>query len=313
MAELTPNYGIMVGLLIAVGVLAVWMTGIVARAVKSEVGRAMLTRFLPRRVIDDAHTDPMSLVTQPRSVDATVLVTDLRGFTAFSEHLSPAEVLEFLNEVQGALARVVRTYGGTVDKFMGDGMLAVFGVPEELDDHAVRSVCAANEMLRVIDGINRTRDDALPVRIGIGVHSGPVVAGCLGSGLRLEFTIIGDTVNTASRLEALTKEKGVTTLISNDTITLADTAFSATGSLKSSAVQEALERARDAEAKMRLDERDDGDDSDEDDTVRVRTTLLELPRVEQLGEVAIRGRVKPMRVHTLSSPPPSQTRLLSRM
>lgn len=195
--------------LAAAGVLAVWMTTVVRLQVESEVGRAMLERFLPRRVVVDAHENPLGLVTEPRSLDVTVVVTDLRGFTAMAETMTPAQVLEFLNKVQGTLAAVVREHQGTVDKFMGDGMLAVFGAPDPRDDHASRAIAAARAM--------REAAAALQVRLGIGVHSGPAVVGCLGDGVRLEFTVIGDTVNAASRLESLTKEKGVDVLVSGET------------------------------------------------------------------------------------------------
>ena len=101
-----------------------------------------------------------------------------------------------LNEVQGALADAVRTHGGMVDKFMGDGMLAVFGAPEKREDHADCAVAAAESMLVAVRRI------APDVRLGIGVHTGEVVIGCLGSGPRMEFTVLGDTVNTAARMES---------------------------------------------------------------------------------------------------------------
>ncbi|MCZ7680869.1 MAG: adenylate/guanylate cyclase domain-containing protein [Sandaracinaceae bacterium] len=209
-----------VAILIATGLLGVNVARVVRRAVRSEIARMTLRRFLPERVIDEAHDDPLSLLTSPRSADATVVVTDLRRFTALSERLAPAEVLAFLNEVQGALAAAVRARGGTVDKFMGDGMLAVFGVPEPLASHALQALLAVEDMLGVIDRINERRvaRGEAPVGIGIGVHSGPVVAGCLGSGQRLEFTVIGDVVNAASRLEALTKELGVMVLVSAEVV-----------------------------------------------------------------------------------------------
>ena len=128
------------------------MTDIVRRAMQSEVGRSTLQRFLPKRVISGAYgsggggTDLLSLLTEPRSVEATVLVSDLRGFTGMSEKLAPVEALGLLNEVQGTLADTVREHGGTVDKFLGDGMLAVFGAPEPLDDHAAHAVAAVIAM-----------------------------------------------------------------------------------------------------------------------------------------------------------------------
>lgn len=196
-------------IIVAAGLLSVWMAGIVHRATESAVGRSMLARFLPPELVEGAHKDPMALLATPRSVEATVLISDLRGFTAMAETMDPAGVLSFLSEVQGRLARVVREHGGTVDKFMGDGMLAVFGAPAPLPDHAARALAAAEGMVHAVADLG--------VGIGVGIHSGPVVAGCLGSGARLEFTVIGDTVNTASRLEALTKEAHATILASEET------------------------------------------------------------------------------------------------
>jgi class 3 adenylate cyclase len=193
------------------------LTRQVGRAVRSEVTEWTLRRLLPEHVVDGAHADPIALLTRPRAVDATVLVTDIRGFTAWAERRDPMEVLAFLNVVQGALAEAVRRHGGTVDKFMGDGMLAVFGAPEPLSDHAERALAAAREMTSVMDEVRARHPDAA-VRVGIGLHSGPLVVGCLGSGPRLEFTILGDTVNTASRLEALTKDQGVPLLASGELV-----------------------------------------------------------------------------------------------
>jgi class 3 adenylate cyclase len=140
-------------------------------------------------------------------------VTDLRRFTALSESMEPAAVMELLSRVQGRLAEEVRRRGGTVDKFMGDGMLAVFGAPEALEDHAGAALAAAREMVEAVRGMG--------LALGVGVHTGPVVAGCLGSGARLEFTVLGDTVNTASRLQDLTKEVGAPLCASGDTVTAA--------------------------------------------------------------------------------------------
>ena len=133
--------------------------------------------------------------------------------------MSPAEAFALLNEVQGAFARAVKDHGGTVDKFLGDGMLAVFGAPEPMKNHASRAVEAVVAIRRfmVEHNLHREKDGLPPLRIGVAVHSGPVVAGCLGSGARLEFTIIGDTVNTASRLEGATKDLKTDVLISGET------------------------------------------------------------------------------------------------
>lgn len=197
-------------LLLALGGTSVALTRLVRRAVHSEVTRLTLRRLLPAPVIDAADHDPMALLTEPRSVEVTVVVTDLRAFTSWAEHRTPLEVLDLLNAVQGALSAAVAAEGGTVDKFMGDGMLAVFGAPQPLPDHADRAVRAVRAMLAAADRF-------VPLSLGVGVHSGEVVVGCVGSGIRMEFTVLGDTVNTASRLEGATKELGVPVLISDAT------------------------------------------------------------------------------------------------
>jgi class 3 adenylate cyclase len=195
------------------------MSGLTGSAVAGAVGRVTLERFLPRQVLDAALVDPLALLGPPRTIDATVLISDLRGFTALSETLPPAKLLAFLSVVQGELADAVRANGGVVDKFMGDGMLAVFGAPETDPEHARHALDAAKAALAAIVRLNaeRAQLEQGPIRLGIGIHSGPVVVGCLGYGQRLEFTVIGSTVNTASRLESLTKEKAVEVLVSGET------------------------------------------------------------------------------------------------
>ncbi len=191
------------------------LTTQVRRAVRSEVSRVTLSRFLPSALLDGVDDDPIALITQPRSVRATVLVSDIRGFTQWAEHRSPIEVLGALNVVQGRLAAIVREHHGMVDKFMGDGMLAVFGTPEPRADHARCAVEAALQMQRAVRLLSDTGQ--IGFQVGIGVHTGELVVGCLGSGLRMEFTVLGDTVNTASRLEGLTKTESLGLLVSDVT------------------------------------------------------------------------------------------------
>jgi class 3 adenylate cyclase len=207
-------------LLLIVGAVGIWMADTVRRAALADAGRATLGRFLPRRVIEGAWGDPAELLAEPRQLDATVLMSDLRGFTSLAEALSPAEVLAFLNTVQGAFAAAVEARGGTVDKFLGDGMLAVFGAPDPLDDHAARALGAARDIQAVMAAINldRAQRGDPAVRVGVGLHSGSVVTGVLGSGARLEFTVIGDTVNVASRLQTMTRERDADVLASADTV-----------------------------------------------------------------------------------------------
>ena len=192
------------------GFIARWMADIVRRQIQNEAGRVMMQRFLPKPVVEAAFETPMELLRQPRLCKVTVMVTDLRGFTHFAEPLPPVEVLKFLNNLQSFQAAIVEAHGGWVNKFMGDGMLAVFGAPEPLPDHGERALQASLEILRNIAQVS-------PLTVGIGLHSGMVVAGCVGEGSRIEFTVIGDTVNVASRLEALTKQEGYPLLLSATT------------------------------------------------------------------------------------------------
>jgi len=145
-------------------------------------------------------------------VDVSVLFLDIRGFTAFAERASAHEVLTRLNEFYDLVVPVLIRHGGHANKFIGDGLLGVFGAPDRQADHADRAAAAALEIVARVRG--RYGD---MLRIGIGVNSGTVVAGTVGGGGRVEFTVIGDAVNTASRVEQLTRETGDDILITEAT------------------------------------------------------------------------------------------------
>jgi adenylate cyclase len=117
------------------------------------------------------------------------------------------------------MAQIVKGHDGVVGKFLGDGLLAFWGVPDRLTDHALRAVRAAADMQRELVELNRRRaeDGEPPIKIGIGIHTGTVAAGTLGGAHQAEYTVIGDAVNVASRIEGLTKERGVDLLISETT------------------------------------------------------------------------------------------------
>ena len=136
-----------------------------------------------------------------------------------SEGLEPREVLAMLDDYFGRMSQIVKGHDGVVGKFLGDGLLAFWGVPDELDDHAVLAVRAARDMRKALRELNQHRDKQglPPLKIGIGIHTGPVAAGMLGGTLQSEYTIIGDAVNVASRVEGLTKEFGVDVLVSETT------------------------------------------------------------------------------------------------
>jgi adenylate cyclase len=141
-----------------------------------------------------------------------VMFVDFRSFTAAARSRSPQDVVDRLDGAFAVLVEVLERYGGIVNKFLGDGFLALFGAPFDNADAAQHAVAAAREMIAAMDHINDTSD--WPLRIGIGIHFGEVVAGSIGSPRRKEYTVIGDTVNFASRLEALNKEFNSLLLVS---------------------------------------------------------------------------------------------------
>ncbi len=148
--------------------------------------------------------------------EAAVLFADLRGFTAASETKEPEHVVAELNEYLEVVVGAVREAGGVVDKYIGDAVMAVFGVPTPRADDAACALRAAAAMERALLELNQRRAarDLPPLRQGIGVHRGVVVAGNIGTVERAQYTVIGDTVNVASRLESQTKELGVAVLVS---------------------------------------------------------------------------------------------------
>jgi len=141
-----------------------------------------------------------------------VMFVDFRSFTAAARSRSPQEVVERLDGAFEVLVEIVDRHGGIVNKFMGDGFLALFGAPFEAPDATQHAVAAGREMLEAMTRNNEA--SSWPLRIGIGVHFGDVVAGNVGSTRRKEYTVIGDTVNFASRLESLNREFDSQLLIS---------------------------------------------------------------------------------------------------
>ncbi len=151
--------------------------------------------------------------------EATVVFSDIRDFTTMSERMAPEEVFAFLNDYLGRMIEVIAARGGIIDKFLGDGILSVFGVPIASDHHAADAFAAALDMRAKLALLNAERSGRgqEAVRIGIGMHTGEVIAGNVGSALKLQYTIIGDTVNLASRIEGLNKGYGTDLLMSGAT------------------------------------------------------------------------------------------------
>jgi adenylate cyclase len=145
-------------------------------------------------------------------VDVTIAFIDLRDFTSFAERAEAREVVQFVNEFLELTVPTLTRHGGHVNKFVGDGVLAVFGAPVHLDDHADRALSAAAELAHAVERRFGSR-----LGIGVGINSGRVLAGTIGGGGKLEFTVIGDPVNVASRVEEMTRETGDVVLLTDAT------------------------------------------------------------------------------------------------
>lgn len=150
--------------------------------------------------------------------DAAVLFADIRGFTSLAENVPAAEVAQLLNEYRRRMAVPIAQHGGTIDKFIGDGVMVVFGVPRPTPDDARNALQCALAIRATVPGWNeeRARAGRTGIEIGVGLHFGPVVAGVLGDRNRLEFTVIGDTVNVADRLQRHGAERGLSVVVSED-------------------------------------------------------------------------------------------------
>jgi class 3 adenylate cyclase len=174
-------------------------------------------RYVTTQISEEVLKGEVALGGRLRRV--TMLLSDIRNFTTMSERMAPEEVVSFLNDYFSEMVDAVFEHGGVLDKFIGDGMLAVFGSLDEEPDHARRAVRAALRMKVLLAKLNGERAVAgrAPIGIGIGIHTDDVIVGNIGSRRRLEYTVIGDGVNTCSRVEALNKEFGTTILITEAT------------------------------------------------------------------------------------------------
>ncbi len=181
--------------------------------------RSTMSRYMAKEVVEKILEDGAD-VTQGTSQVATVLFSDIRKFTTLVERMTARETVTMLNEYFSDMVEIVFRYGGILDKYIGDAIMATFGAPMSSGNDADNALQVANEMLRALRVLNgRRRDKRLePIDIGIGLATGPVLAGSIGSEKRMDYTVIGDSVNLAARLESANKHYGTSILLAGETI-----------------------------------------------------------------------------------------------
>jgi adenylate cyclase len=189
---------------------------------ESRTKRALASRFrsyVPPQLVDEMLKHPEHYSMQATNRELTVMFCDMRGFTALSECMPPLQLQALLNGVFTRLTQVIQSQRGTIDKYMGDCVMAFWGAPVVVPDHAASAVRAALGMAQAVDQLNQEhRSQGLPeVGVGIGLNTGTMCVGDMGSELRLSYTVIGDAVNLGSRLEGLSKTYGVAVIASEFT------------------------------------------------------------------------------------------------
>lgn len=172
--------------------------------------RETFQRYVSPHVVEALIRDPSKLALGGEEREVSVLFCDIRGFTSWSERLRPEELVPLLNEYLSALTEVVLKEDGVLDKYIGDAIMAFWGAPLDQPDHALQAVRAAQTMVRRLETLNAAwaARGVAPLKNGVGIATGVVIVGNMGSLERFDYTVIGDTVNTASRLESATKELG---------------------------------------------------------------------------------------------------------
>jgi adenylate cyclase len=188
-----------------------------SRAKRQITGR--FGQYVPPELVDEMAKHPEAFSMEGASREMSVLFTDVRGFTTISEGLDPRELSQLMNDFLTPLTRVIHRRRGTIDKYMGDCIMAFWGAPLDDPDHALNAVLAGLEMQKVLEGLApEFKARGWPeIRIGVGVNTGRMSVGNMGSEIRVAYTVMGDAVNLASRLEGVTKQYGVGMIVGENT------------------------------------------------------------------------------------------------
>ncbi|WP_437534355.1 adenylate/guanylate cyclase domain-containing protein [Sorangium sp. So ce726] len=215
---------------VVAGIIARMSRNLVVRAEVESMGRLRLERekqelgrYLSKDLVDFVLSDPRRLKLGGTRRHVSVMFTDIRNFTPLTESVEPEAVVSFLNEYFTEMVEIVFRYGGTLDKYIGDGLMAVFGAPLSVEDAPKRAVIAAIEMVQALERMNQRKLLGVgEIQMGVGIATGTVISGNIGSLQRMEYTCIGDTVNTAARLEQFNKELGSKIIICQTTYATLD-------------------------------------------------------------------------------------------
>ena len=205
----------MIALAGLVMIVATWrMRALFLRALQENQRRVNLTRYVPSEVAPELAQAGLQALQGGSRQKVAVMFIDIRGFTSRAETLSPEALSRFIAQYRGYVTQAARAQGGIVDKFIGDAVMLIFGAVQGLDPPGARAVCCGEDILeRIHNWPEQTHD---PVDVGIGIHYGEVFAGVIGDDNRLEYSVFGDAVNIAARLEELTKSAGMDMVVSQD-------------------------------------------------------------------------------------------------
>ena len=190
----------------------------IERRGKKEIS-GLFGQYIPSEVVDELSENPQAASMEAENREMTVLFSDVRGFTTISEGLEPAELSELMNAILTPLTAIIHQNKGTIDKYMGDAVMAFWGAPLKDEDHARHALQAGYEMIERMQALRHEfKERGWPeINIGIGINTGEMSVGNMGSEFRMAYTVLGDTVNLGSRLEGLTKTYGVDIIVSKDT------------------------------------------------------------------------------------------------